>query len=67
MSETEDTEWLNTKLTADEAAEFEAIQKHYGIRRRSDTVRFLIHQEARRILYPSALPLMDVHNPEASQ
>jgi hypothetical protein len=66
MSDDEIT-WLNVRLSPDELAELEAIQKYHGIKSRSGIVRFLIHQEARRIYYPSALPLMDVHNPEAAR
>lgn len=44
-----DMQWLNTKLSPEQAAEFEAIQDFYGLNTRSDVVRLLIRQEARRI------------------
>lgn len=64
MSEDETT-WLNTRLGPEEEAEFAAIQRRIGIKRRSDVIRYLIHQEALR-LFSAPLPLMDVRK-EASR
>lgn len=51
MTETDSNNkrWLNALLDAEDAARFDTIQHHHGIQSKSDIVRYLIRQEARRI------------------
>ena len=64
MSSDNGSVWLNTKLDAAEAADFEAVQAYHGIKTRSDVIRFLIRAEARRIASPapSVLEIVGAYN-----
>lgn len=41
--------FVNTLLAADQFTDLLRIKEHYGIAARSDTIRFLIRQEIRRL------------------
>ena len=38
--------WVNTRFTGAGIAEFEAVQKHLGIKTRVEVVRYLVRQAA---------------------
>jgi hypothetical protein len=48
MSEQE-SQLIGAHLSPVQVREFEVIQEFYGIKSKSDTLRFVIRQEARRI------------------
>lgn len=48
MSEQE-SQLIGAHLSPEQVREFEVIQEFYGIKSKSDTLRFVIRQEARRI------------------
>lgn len=41
--------WVNVPLDALDAARFEAVQRYYGIKNRTDVVRFLVRKEVREL------------------
>ena len=41
--------WVNAQFDADRLADLEAIQDYHGIASRTETIRFLVRTEARRI------------------
>lgn len=49
MNEQDEKQPLNTWLDREQVIEFDMIQRYYAIASRSDVVRMLIRQEARRI------------------
>jgi len=53
----EDRMWLNALLTEEQAAEFEMVKGYHGLQTNSEVVRYLIHQEARKI-QPQLVPVL---------
>jgi len=49
---TENDLWVNTRFRNEDRAEFEAVKEYLGIKTSSDVIRFLVHQEARKIERP---------------
>lgn len=52
--------WVNTRLEATAVADLARIQVHHGIKSRSDTIRYLIRQEARRIGQPMGPTMAEI-------
>jgi len=46
---------VNTRFRNEDRAEFEAVKEYLGIKTSSDVIRFLVHQEARKIERPAQL------------
>lgn len=44
-----DSRFVNTLLDGQHLSELDSIKQHHGIKANSDTIRYLIRQEARRI------------------
>jgi hypothetical protein len=47
---------VDAVLDPDQVAELEAVKAYHGLGTSHDTLRFLIHQEARRIYFRAAMP-----------
>ena len=53
----QDSTFVNTLLSPEQLAELEAIKSWHGLQNRSETIRFLIRHEARRI-YTEPTPII---------
>jgi hypothetical protein len=47
---------IDAILAPDQVAELEAVKAYHGLGASADAIRFLIHQEARRIYFRAAMP-----------
>lgn len=59
-AQSEELRWVNTPLDGDELAALQRIQAFFGFKHRTETVRYLIRQEDRRITGQRELPIHPV-------